>query len=380
MRRQAINRVFSLGSVAFACIDDDFEPDHDELDDVSNDDDDGSGELDDASDGGASAARSKGKRGKGSVVAARRKPSKTSLLVRGRARPGSNALGNKQFLSSSSSDDDDANNNNNNSSTVDKNSSSNNNVDKKPRDMIEKVGFEEDNNKDNKDNNKDNTDNKDDEDFKDNLNNVNIKQQDNDDNEDEKQQKPKEIEEFDVKEESKEDNNKEVSDEAAADAEAKAKVDVDALWAELNEEDDGVDKPLDNAALSGAVVEDEAKKPTTQVTHTFDFAGETVTVTQEVAVDELRKRKNKSTGLEGVVSGLTKKKKLSAIAKSHLDWESYKSEHGLQAELEQHAKDGYLEKEAFLERADWRQFAKEREVRDVERRRRAATEQQQQKP
>ena len=83
--------------------------------------------------------------------------------------------------------------------------------------------------------------------------------------------------------------------------------------------------------------------------------------------------KRKATGLESVVDSL-KKKKLSSIAKSHLDWQQFKSERGLGDELEREAKAGYLDEQAFLQRADWRQFQREKEVRDVERRRRAANE------
>ena len=106
-------------------------------------------------------------------------------------------------------------------------------------------------------------------------------------------------------------------------------------------------------------------------------------ITRQIDAEKL---KRKSTGLEDVVGSL-KKKKLSSIAKSHLDWSAYKKENDLEDELKRDTKGGYLDEQvcqnetllffphndlykAFLERADWRQFEKEKAVRDVERSRR----------
>jgi hypothetical protein len=61
---------------------------------------------------------------------------------------------------------------------------------------------------------------------------------------------------------------------------------------------------------------------------------------------------------------MSKKKKMSTLQKSSYDWDKYKTQEGLEAELEQHKKDSYLEKLSFLNRADWRQFEQEREVRE----------------
>ena len=91
-------------------------------------------------------------------------------------------------------------------------------------------------------------------------------------------------------------------------------------------------------------------------------------VTRLVDADAL---KRKSTGLEGALGAL-KKKKLSSMAKSHIDWQQFKSAAGLDDELRNANKAGYLEQQAFLERADWRQFAHEKSVRDVARKQRAA--------
>jgi hypothetical protein len=90
-------------------------------------------------------------------------------------------------------------------------------------------------------------------------------------------------------------------------------------------------------------------------------------VTRTVDADSL---KRKNTGLEDVVGGL-RKKKLSAMSKSHIDWESFKDQEGLQDELRLAVNaGGHLDKEDFLQRTDLRQFANERDVREVERQRR----------
>ena len=71
-------------------------------------------------------------------------------------------------------------------------------------------------------------------------------------------------------------------------------------------------------------------------------------------------------GLSGLVSLLdSKKQKLTTLEKTKLDWNTFKSEEGIDEELEKHkkSKDGYLDKQAFLERADLRQFEIERAMR-----------------
>ncbi len=65
-----------------------------------------------------------------------------------------------------------------------------------------------------------------------------------------------------------------------------------------------------------------------------------------------------------VISG--KKKKMGCLDKSKIDWDSYVEENDMKAELETHnkGKDGYVERMAFLERADLRKFEKEKEARE----------------
>lgn len=146
---------------------------------------------------------------------------------------------------------------------------------------------------------------------------------------------------------------------------------------------------------------------TVTIKETYDFAGEEVVVEKEVAADSREARiflksqaqqlegeqegtgttgvtmattastappvsassksitagMKRSSGLSSVLQSIGKKPKMSTLEKSRLDWVKYKREEGLQDELSQHSKDGYLEKQDFLYRADLRQFELEREAR-----------------
>jgi len=57
------------------------------------------------------------------------------------------------------------------------------------------------------------------------------------------------------------------------------------------------------------------------------------------------------------------KKKISTLEKSKLDWQNFKSKEGIEEELKEKTKDGYLERQAFLARTDYRQFEQERDIR-----------------
>lgn len=138
----------------------------------------------------------------------------------------------------------------------------------------------------------------------------------------------------------------------------------------------------------------EVSKPkqpdTVKITQIFEFAGEQVKVEKEVKADSAEARlslpnstasastppqlgpKRKSAGLGGigsVLSQINKKQKLSVLEKTKLDWNQYKQKEQIEDELESYkkGKDGYLEKQDFLQRADLRQFEIEKEVRAVER-------------
>ncbi|XP_076033260.1 yeti [Oratosquilla oratoria] len=131
--------------------------------------------------------------------------------------------------------------------------------------------------------------------------------------------------------------------------------------------------------------ENPFKKNTVKITKVFEFAGEEVRLEEEVATDSaeakaaLLKQNQNDSGEDSKTSGVKrpgglasiigilgdKKQKLSTLEKSRLDWKNFKSCEGIDEELEKHkkSKDGYLEKKAFLERSDIRQFEIERTMR-----------------
>ncbi|XP_042240246.1 craniofacial development protein 1-like [Homarus americanus] len=136
--------------------------------------------------------------------------------------------------------------------------------------------------------------------------------------------------------------------------------------------------------------EDGGKKSNTvKITQVFEFAGEEVRVEKEVEADSVEAKaalisppetstaseakspsglqgKKRPVGLSSIVGLLdNKKQKLTTLEKTKLDWNSFKTHEGIDEDLEQHkkSKHGYLDKQAFLERADLRQFEIERTMR-----------------
>nr|XP_006113907.1 craniofacial development protein 1 [Pelodiscus sinensis] len=125
------------------------------------------------------------------------------------------------------------------------------------------------------------------------------------------------------------------------------------------------------------------------ITKVFDFAGEEVRVTKEVdaASKEAKsflKQQEKETqpvtpaslptvsgvkrpsGMSSLLGKLgSKKQKMSTLEKSKLDWENFKEEEGIGEEQDIHnrGQDGYVDRKAFLERVDHRQFEIERDIR-----------------
>ncbi|CAM5092341.1 unnamed protein product [Natator depressus] len=151
------------------------------------------------------------------------------------------------------------------------------------------------------------------------------------------------------------------------------------------------------AEKSSSKLQEEAKEPEkpkdmakVTITKVFDFAGEEVRVTKEVdAASKEAKSFLKQQEKEKVqpaapaslptVSGVkrpsgissllgkigSKKQKMSTLEKSKLDWENFKEEEGIGEDLAIHnrGKEGYIDRKAFLERVDHRQFEIERDIR-----------------
>lgn len=70
-------------------------------------------------------------------------------------------------------------------------------------------------------------------------------------------------------------------------------------------------------------------------------------------------------GLASVLNKIGKKDKISTLEKSKLDWNKFKQSEGIDEEIKtfNRGKDGYLEKQDFLQRTDLRQFEIEKQLR-----------------
>jgi len=144
---------------------------------------------------------------------------------------------------------------------------------------------------------------------------------------------------------------------------------VDDLWAELN--NSSAPKTTES---KNTLVEPILASQKKTITETYSFAGEDVVVTKTVDIresttKEVQPEKKGKGNLSSLVASLnsSQPKKLSTIQKSSLDWNSYKTKKGLEEELKQATKDGYLEKQAFRQRTDLRQFENEKSIRNKDR-------------
>jgi len=147
---------------------------------------------------------------------------------------------------------------------------------------------------------------------------------------------------------------------------------VDALWEEMKKTSSAPATNNSSAPSSNENVQLLSKPPAppkpdvVQVTETYKFAGEVVKVTKSVPATEAKAAaaaigKPKS-NLDDLLNSLGKKK-ISTLEKSKLDWQNFKSKEGIEEELKEKTKDGYLERQAFLARTDYRQFEQERDIR-----------------
>lgn len=110
-----------------------------------------------------------------------------------------------------------------------------------------------------------------------------------------------------------------------------------------------------------------------QVTEVRDFAGEAIEVKKFVdggSKDLNDKGKAQPVGptsaVDAVLEQIRKKPKLSVLDKTKKDWGEFKEENkGLEDELDAYKKSSnqYLDKVSFLERADYREFERERDAR-----------------
>ena len=108
------------------------------------------------------------------------------------------------------------------------------------------------------------------------------------------------------------------------------------------------------------------------ITEQRNFAGENVTVTREVdaksrdAAQAAGRARERTRGIDFVLAIIEKKKRVNIVDKSRIDWKDFKRDNeAVQKELDHHNKSGdkYLDKQAFLQRSEWREFEQERDKR-----------------
>lgn len=150
------------------------------------------------------------------------------------------------------------------------------------------------------------------------------------------------------------------------------------------------DKEKEKAIVEASSSSKEQKKIVTEI---FEFAGEKVEVQKEIKVTNEqpvassesstkklnakpgptlpfnRSRASGGSGLSSVLGQIGKKNKLSILEKSKLDWGGFKQTEGIDEELQTFNKgrDGYLERQDFLQRTDVRQFEIEKNLRAANR-------------
>lgn len=108
-----------------------------------------------------------------------------------------------------------------------------------------------------------------------------------------------------------------------------------------------------------------------EVTEVRDFAGEAIEVKKLVDSDskDLGDKGKSPVGptsaVDAILEQIRKKPKLSVLDKTKKDWGEFKEEKGLEDELDAYKKSSnqYLDKVSFLERADYREFERERDAR-----------------
>lgn len=109
---------------------------------------------------------------------------------------------------------------------------------------------------------------------------------------------------------------------------------------------------------SGSLVSNRSK-----VEETVKFAGKEIRVSKS----QTKTAASAASVLDSMVAAIQDPKKISTIEKSSLDWDNFKQKEGIDDELKQFTKDGYLEKQEFLQRVDLRKFEQEKKERDKKR-------------
>lgn len=208
------------------------------------------------------------------------------------------------------------------------------------------------------------------------------------------------------------DETKEIEEENEAEkaekkelTEEEEKKRADSLWADFMKDTAVVPKPKSQNPTNGPkekspVIIKPKVEEKVKITKVFEFAGEEVKVETEVPVDSAEARLSLNSaensvktdastspagrgrgrgrgikrgglgGISSVLGQIGKKAKISTLEKSKLDWDNYKKQENIEEEITTHnrGKDGYLERQDFLQRADLRQFEIEKQLRNTSRR------------
>jgi len=143
---------------------------------------------------------------------------------------------------------------------------------------------------------------------------------------------------------------------------------IDNLWASFKKDVDST--ATKKTEVNSTSTSQEPVKETTKVVEEYEFAGEKVKVTREVTKPQasssssLKLKRPPPVKTGGGFSNFfsSKKPKLTTLEKSKLDWDGFKKEEGIEEDLKtfNQGKQGFLEKKAFLERTDMKQFEIER--------------------
>ncbi|XP_044005178.1 craniofacial development protein 1 isoform X2 [Aphidius gifuensis] len=173
---------------------------------------------------------------------------------------------------------------------------------------------------------------------------------------------------------------------------------ADLLWADFMKGSDTTTttpKPVEKK-ISAPIVKPKVEEKKVKITKIFEFAGEEIKVEKEVPIDSAEARLKLSTteltsnssakkignnsticggrrgglgGLSSILSNIGKKTKISTLEKTKLDWDNFKRDEKLDEEITNHnrGKDGYLERQDFLQRTDVRQFEIEKNLRTTRR-------------
>ncbi|XP_017061744.1 craniofacial development protein 1 [Drosophila ficusphila] len=144
----------------------------------------------------------------------------------------------------------------------------------------------------------------------------------------------------------------------------------DALWADFLGDigTSGKTDPDNNGKLEDiSSMDAKCFHSSIQVPKTVEFSVSNKKPLIDVSTSKFgaTKRTLNKTGGGYVVNKVEKKKKISVLEKSQMDWKNFKSDEGLEERLRTHnkGKDGFLDRQDFLRRTDFRQFEIEKNLR-----------------